>query len=187
MLSVAVAGLDLPLRDVAASTHSRRSAHSARKDPKEDEGGIPHPSHRHASPSAPWPWVDFEDGELMLSCYIQWYFFRILFSEVDREQLECSLPPIPPLCNHESCASEGKAGCWTGYPQSQFPNWTHRQVVKSRIHAALKEYLRTCTLYRIDVDKDGFFTDPGPLVSKPGDERRTWDQFIGEEVSVISA
>jgi hypothetical protein len=59
--------------------------------------------------------------------------------------------------------------------------------VKSRIYAALKEYVRTCTLYRIDVDKDGFFTDPGPLVAKLGEEGRTWDQFIGEEVSVTSA
>lgn len=24
---------------------------------------VPLPSHRHASPSAPWPWVDIEDGE----------------------------------------------------------------------------------------------------------------------------
>ena len=23
---------------------------------------VPHPSHRHAAPSAPWPWVDLDDG-----------------------------------------------------------------------------------------------------------------------------
>ena len=23
---------------------------------------VPHPSHRHAAPSAPWPWVDMDDG-----------------------------------------------------------------------------------------------------------------------------
>ena len=82
MLSIAekFAGLELPLRDDAASMRSRRSArsarsaHSVRKDPKEDKGKIPHPSHRHAAPSAPWPWVDLEDGKHPPSCYIRGYF-----------------------------------------------------------------------------------------------------------------
>ena len=74
-----------------------------------------------------------------------------------------------------------------GYPQSRFPNWTHRQVAKSRIYAALTEYARdaTCLLHRVDIDQDGFFTNPGPLVA--GDEREAWDQLISEEVSAISA
>ena len=29
---------------------------------KEDLNRVPHPSHRHAAPSAPWPWIDLEDG-----------------------------------------------------------------------------------------------------------------------------
>jgi hypothetical protein len=108
-----------------------------------------------------------------------------LLPEVDPHQLECPLPPIPPLCDHKSCASEGKAGCWTGYPQSRFPNWTHRQVVKSRIYAALTEYSKDapCTLYRVDIDKDGFFTNPGPHVIEHGKEKEAWDQLISEEVS----
>ena len=192
MLSVAVerlAGLELPLRNDAASIRSRRSVHcSARKDPKRDKSRIPHPSYRHASPSAPWPWVDLEDGEHPSSCYIRGYLLTLL-PEVDPHQLECPLPPIPPLCDHKSCASEGKVGCWIGYPQSRFPNWTHRQVAKSRIYAALTEYPRDvpCTLHRVDIDKDGFFTNPGPLVAKPGEEKEAWDQLIGEEVSAISA
>jgi hypothetical protein len=58
-------------------------------------------------------------------------------------------------------------------------------VVKSRIDAALSEYRKdvTCQLHRVDVDKDGFFTNPGPLVVEPGKERKAWDQLIGEEVS----
>jgi len=28
-----------------------------------DEKRVPVPSHRHASPSAPWPWVDLDDGK----------------------------------------------------------------------------------------------------------------------------
>jgi len=116
-------------------------------------------------------------------------FSPILFSEVDHDQLECPLPPIPPLCDHKFCMFEGNAGCWPGYPCSRFPNWTYRQMVKSKIYAALTEYPKdvTCILHRIDVDKDGFFTNPGPLVAKPGEEREAWDQLIGEEVSMISA
>ena len=62
-------------------------------------------------------------------------------------------------------------------------------MVKSRIYAALTEYAKdvTCTLHRVDVDKDGFFTNPGPLVAKPGREREAWDQLIGEEVSMTRA
>ena len=115
-------------------------------------------------------------------------FSLTLFSEVDREQLECPLPPIPPLCDHKTCAPEGKAGCWTGYPQSRFPNWTHRQVVKSRIYGALTEYTKDvpCTLHRVDIDKDGFFTNPGPHVIEHGKEKEAWNQLINEEVSYLA-
>jgi hypothetical protein len=191
MLSVAgekLAGLELPLRNDAASMRSKRSARTVQKDPKEDKGRIPHPSHRHASPSAPWPWVDLEDGEhpIVVNSTI---FSLILLPEVDPQQLECGLPPIPELCDHKSCASDGKEGCWKGYPQSRFPNWTKRQVLKSKIYGGIKEYPkdRACTLYRVDVDKDGFFTNPGPLVAEPRKDREAWDQLICEEVSVINA
>ena len=62
-------------------------------------------------------------------------------------------------------------------------------MLKSRIYDAIKGYPKdvTCKLYRVDVDKDGFFTNPGPLIAEPGKDRETWDQLIGEEVSVTSA
>jgi hypothetical protein len=31
-----------------------------------DDKRVPIPSHRHASPSAPWPWVDLDDGKRLL-------------------------------------------------------------------------------------------------------------------------
>ena len=80
MFSIAVekmVGLELPLRNDAASMRSKRSVHSVRKDPKEDKDRIPHPSHRHASPSAPWPWVDLEDGEC----------FRGMFDDIFSDSL----------------------------------------------------------------------------------------------------
>ncbi|KAH9474783.1 hypothetical protein JR316_0013248 [Psilocybe cubensis] len=142
---------------------SRRSMRSGvsslRLDPKDDKGRVPHPSHRHASPSAPWPWVDLED-------------------EVDREQLECPLPPIPELCNHVDCG-----GCWRGYPQSRFPNWTERQVIKSKIMGAIREFSKEkpCICYQVDVDENGFFTNPGPIVANHGEEDATWNHLITEK------
>ncbi|KAF8186444.1 hypothetical protein BJ912DRAFT_464832 [Pholiota molesta] len=115
--------------------------------------------YRHASPSGPWPWLDLGD-------------------DVDRLQLESSLPPIPPLCDHTTCD-----GCYTSYPQSHFPNWTYEQVVKSKIYAAIHDYDRekTCILHRVDVDINGFFTKSGPIVASPGQEAVIWDQLIQDE------
>ncbi|KAF8902609.1 hypothetical protein CPB84DRAFT_1678779 [Gymnopilus junonius] len=136
-----------------------RSAGSARKDPKDDRNRVPHPSHRHAAPSAPWPWVDLED-------------------EVDKAQLECPSPPIPPPCDHKNCG-----GCWKGYPQSRFPNWTKRQVIKSKIYSAIRDYSREkdCICHRVDVDSNGFFTNPGPIIASHGEENQVWNELIHEE------
>ncbi|PPQ66789.1 hypothetical protein CVT24_008698 [Panaeolus cyanescens] len=124
------------------SLASQRSA-SSRNPKKPASSRVPHPSHRHAAPSAPWPWVDLED-------------------EVDRKQLDKSSPPIPKECLHgEDCNN-----CWTGYPQSRFPNWTPRQVKKSKIFDAIHNYNRDdeCVLYQVDVDNDGFFSNGDEIV-----------------------
>lgn len=34
---------------------------------KEDSSRVPHPSHRHAAPSAPWPWIDLDDGVFLFT------------------------------------------------------------------------------------------------------------------------
>ncbi|KJA25334.1 hypothetical protein HYPSUDRAFT_37835 [Hypholoma sublateritium FD-334 SS-4] len=150
--------LPLPSR-LAELRHRSPSIRSSRKEPKEDKGRVPRPSHRHASPSAPWPWVDLED-------------------EVDKTQLESPLPPIPALCDHSSCG-----GCYVGYPQSRFPNWTERQVKKSRIFEAIHEYdrERKCILHRVDVDSNGFFTNPGEIVAAPGHDNEIWEELIHEK------
>ncbi|KAF5325049.1 hypothetical protein D9619_009601 [Psilocybe cf. subviscida] len=135
-----------------------------RKEPREDKSRVPHPSHRHASPSAPWPWVDLED-------------------EVDAKQLESPLPPIPELCSHDEPECKN---CWRGYPQSRFPNWTQRQVIKSKIYGAIHEYNTEspCVLHRVDVDEKGLFTNPGHIVAKHGDESRTWRTLVPDGIRV---
>src|SRR2546421_71712 len=117
---------------------------------REDTGRIPNPSHRHAAPSAPWPWVDLNDGisrnnllsALLTHCLISLPLFS---TEVDPEQLNSELHPIPALCDHRDCGHD----CWKNYPQSRFPNWTRRQVKKSKILKAVEEYDRAlpCKLY----------------------------------------
>ncbi|KAJ7135427.1 hypothetical protein C8R43DRAFT_1020979 [Mycena crocata] len=119
----------------------------------------PPPSHRHNGPSAPWPWINLHD-------------------EIDQVQLASPLPPVPPPCDHKSCD-----GCWKGYPQSRFPNWTPSQVRRSRIHRAINEYNRDAasTIYYVDVDSNGFFTDSDKVVTTNDTKDQFWDTLINEE------
>ncbi|KAJ3563226.1 hypothetical protein NP233_g9074 [Leucocoprinus birnbaumii] len=122
---------------------------------------VPNPSHRHAGPSAPWPWVDLAD-------------------EIEDEVLNSELPAIPPPCNHLAC--DGK--CWKEYPESRFPNWRKNQVEKCKIQGAIEDNDKKCTLYYVDVDADGNFRNaPKKEITKqsaPDD----WDFFIQDEVGL---
>lgn len=99
---------------------------------------IPPPSHRHGSPSGPWPFLDVED-------------------EIDTERLG-QAPPLAParVCDHQD-ANTCK-NCWTGYPQSLFPNWTNAQQKKSRISKIVGRSQNACTIHYVDVAEDGLFT-----------------------------
>ncbi|PPQ75298.1 hypothetical protein CVT24_007521 [Panaeolus cyanescens] len=98
------------------------------------------PSHRHAAPSAPWPWVDIEDI-------------------IDIDELSGEKSSIPKPCDHMMCDR-----CWQRYPKSLFPNWTPRQVEKSLIDGASK-VISNSVLYYVDVDSHGFFHSRSSLVS----------------------
>ena len=146
-----------------------------------DHDRIPPPSHRHAAPSAPWPWVDIEDG----ACSTErrsTITLIILLTEVDPVQLECPLPPIPPPCDHKTCG-----GCWTGYPQSLFPNWTPRQVEKCKMRSAIDDYRRDipCKIYHVDVGEDGFFKDAGVEVAGESNKSEIWQRIIHSTVRLF--
>ena len=151
---------------------------------KEPLNRVPLPSHRHAAPSAPWPWVDLEDGTWQDHCSTQHYCLLHSGLDVDREQLENPAPPIPAFCLHDASCNN----CWTGYPQSRFPNWTYGQVVKSKIHRAINSYDKSkpCQLHRVDVDSNGFFTNVEPVLADYGKENEVWQALINEEVNMIS-
>ncbi|KAF8236168.1 hypothetical protein L208DRAFT_1253151 [Tricholoma matsutake] len=118
----------------------------------QNESKVPH---RHAAPSAPWPWINIHDT-------------------VDAAQLASGLPPVPKLCDHKSCD-----GCWKDYPQSRFPNWTKDQRSRSGISDAIENYRRTpCVTYQADVCPDGIFVDLGSIAATDADKDPTWDRMI---------
>lgn len=155
------------------------------KEPSRDDSHrVPHPSHRHATPSAPWSWTDLDDGVFIVrkrrvSAFI---FVLMKLTEIDGKQLECVNPPIPESCDHRS---ENCNRCWTGYPQSRFPQWTTRQIRKAKIYEAVhnSSRIKPCVCYRLDVDMAGFFTNAGTMEAAFGDEDLIWDQLIYEQVS----
>lgn len=151
---------------------------------REDPSRIPNPSHRHAAPSAPWPWVDLSDGELDLQpsqTSPRSYNCLIFFTGVDPQQLTSELPPVPELCSHADCGDE----CWKNYPKSRFPNWTKRQVKKSKILKAVEEYNpnQECKLYYVDVDDRGRFSNVKDTVIGEKDLHQNWRFFVDNEVS----
>jgi hypothetical protein len=91
------------------------------------------PSYRHASPSGPWPWMDFSNikfGAAMTE-------FTVITTE-DRMTATTNGPS------------------WQGYPESLFGNWKSDQVERSQM---LKKCSKnnSSTLYWIDVRDDGSF------------------------------
>ncbi|KAG7087460.1 hypothetical protein E1B28_013426 [Marasmius oreades] len=127
---------------------------------RSDEYTRPPPPHRHSGPSAPWPWINLND-------------------EVDAAQLSSKLPPIPEPCSHIGCG-----GCWKGYPQSRFPNWTPSQVWRSGIHQAITENnSKPCKIYAADIDKNGYFMDAGERTVEQGEEsaEEYWVNMIREK------
>lgn len=58
-------------------------------------------------------------------------------------------------------------------------------MLKSKIYGAVFDYdcEKTCTLHRVDIDNNGVFTNPGPIVAPLGQEAVIWDQLIHEKVA----
>ena len=95
------------------------------------------PSHRHAAPCGPWPWINLEDD-------IQ-------------ESMEA--PGDPHQCPHPAGQC---VGCWIKYPQSLFPNWTSAQVGRSKMKLITNK-TEECVIHRVEVTNDATFYDPGSL------------------------
>ncbi|KAG6889950.1 hypothetical protein C0995_013477 [Termitomyces sp. Mi166 len=167
----------------------RRLRPNFTKEFEEEKKRLPTPSHRHAAPSAPWPWVDIHDGVFVLhlvSIHTLVINRSVLCcSEIDPEQLESEEPPVPDLCDHTTCSQRG--GCWREYPQSRFPNWTATQVEKSKISDAIANYNKdvSCKIYHVDVNNRGLFTSPGIAVMGEGKENESWNYINHTDVCPI--
>ena len=145
------------------------------------------PRHRHAAPSAPWPWIDIYDRELRppissLSLGINFLTAWFLCLAVDATQLASELPPVPKRCDHKSCG-----GCWRGYPQLQFPNWTKDQVSRSKVSDAIKNYRSTdpWITYRADVLSNGTFVNVESVTATDADNDSTWNAVINAVVRLL--
>jgi hypothetical protein len=64
------------------------------------ENKIPH---RHAAPSAPWPWINIHDSKsrppALPTLDLMSHLIHFLTTAVDQVQLASELPPVPPLCD----------------------------------------------------------------------------------------
>ena len=118
-------------------------------------------------------------------CWLSSLCLLIRLTEVDPKQLESIEPPVPEFCDH----SPSKCNrCWSGYPQSRFPNWTERQVKKAKIYNLIHNYskIKPCVCYRVDVNDHGLFTHAKEITTEYGDEDIIWDNMIHEQVSCKS-
>ncbi|KAG6841075.1 hypothetical protein C0991_002168 [Blastosporella zonata] len=128
---------------------------------------VPAPSHRHAAPSGPWPFLDLDD-------------------HIDPGQLVDKEPSLPvQQCDHRDPANCNR--CWSGYPQSLFPNWTPAQQKRSRISKVVERVHDTCTAHYVDVDEKGEFAASKSLMISPSgeDTQRHWEFMMQPASSSI--
>jgi hypothetical protein len=115
------------------------------------------PSHRHAAPCGPWPWMDLRD---------------------DIEPASVGYSSEPHQCPHPTGQCEG---CWAGYPQSLFPNWTSDQVGRSKMKQITMQSDK-CVIRRVEVKDGGDFYDPGS--QRAPDSEEFW-RILQESVSNV--
>ncbi|KAG7095107.1 hypothetical protein E1B28_005892 [Marasmius oreades] len=120
------------------------------------------PSHRHATPSGPWPFLDVSD-------------------EIDPKQLQ-QPPPQPQIDNddpNENFSSQDQETNhkWRGYPQAQFTNWTDYQQEKSGIAKVVKRKSPgECRVFKVDIWSDGTFHNEEEMIVQ-AEEQRSMDNF----------
>ncbi|KAG1896143.1 uncharacterized protein F5891DRAFT_609260 [Suillus fuscotomentosus] len=113
---------------------------------------IPAPIYRHAAPSGPWPWMDFESDIV----------------------LETELVP--------STKESVEQWKWRGYPQNLFGNWVADRVARCKmVENCSRDPREKCRIYYVDVLESGKFksakdTDPSIEVDESAISQ-LWDQL----------
>ncbi|KAJ7049156.1 hypothetical protein C8F01DRAFT_1003018 [Mycena amicta] len=110
---------------------------------------IPQPSHRHAAPSGPWPFLDLD-------------------SEIDPNQLE----------RPRQALSTQPITDWTKYPQILFSNWTFAQQAKSGISKVVNRSPREpCSIYYVNVGTDGRFSPSDNFAITEENKHEYWERL----------
>ncbi|KAF9447468.1 hypothetical protein P691DRAFT_760751 [Macrolepiota fuliginosa MF-IS2] len=128
-------------------------------DPRSLPVEVPNPSHRHGTPSGPWPYLD-------------------LHVAIDPKQI------LEPRIAEEDCPHhkhDGEEYCWCRYPQSLYPNWTPVQQKASRITEALDKTTHGWRIYPLVVSKTGIFRSPIHKSGRYNDCEAFWESFRVQE------
>lgn len=86
------------------------------------------------------------------------------------------------VCDHLDAAK--CKGCWSGYPQSLFPNWTRGQQKKSRISKVIDRPMdnHDSIIHYVDIAEDGTFAATEGLRVGDANKDAHWD-FMRQPVS----
>lgn len=123
-------------------------------DPRSLPANVPNPSHRHGTPSGPWPWLD-------------------LHVSIDPKEI------IEPNIASKQCLHrqhDGEEYCWCKYPQSLYPNWTPIQQKASRISEALRSR-QGWRLYPLVISKKGIFQSLEHKSGRYSEVDGFWNEF----------
>jgi hypothetical protein len=103
--------------------------------------------YRHAAPSGPWPWMDFDKVD------------RVATVTTDVTVVTSAAPATP--------TTDIPLAFWPGYPQKLFGNWTPDQVERSQMLIKCSKN-HSSTIYWMDVLDNGSF-----IPSKMGNSETT--------------
>ncbi|OAX31219.1 hypothetical protein K503DRAFT_106489, partial [Rhizopogon vinicolor AM-OR11-026] len=125
----------------------------------EDSLPAPTSGYRHASPSGPWPWMDF--------------------STVD----DTTHIPNATIITTDVTTGAALGAPWRDYPQNKFKNWTQDRVERSQMMKKCSVNQRSA-IYWMDVDDDGKFATPD--MSGDGSTSAFWDKERAKNIRVRS-
>ncbi|OAX34434.1 hypothetical protein K503DRAFT_774540 [Rhizopogon vinicolor AM-OR11-026] len=111
---------------------------------------VPAPPYRHAAPSGPWPWMDFNDLAVAPTAVT-----TVMTSKTDVATVTTEATTDAPNATTHDPSCE-----WSGYPQNLFGNWTPDQVKRSQMLIKCSKN-ESSKIYWMDVlDDDASFITP---------------------------
>jgi len=119
---------------------------------------LPKPSHRHAAPAGPWPYID------------------TLTDQESEEVIDAKIPAIIGSCGHDDDCQDCKQ--WIAYPQSLFSIWTIKPVRHSGLDRVIRCGEDSSVIYTVDVLENGVFGDSGTVTVTSRTKRDYWNNTL---------